>query len=264
MILLRLKCALWRIVKVCRYVCNCVHILDRFTIQIELFNIFKDWAKIELWILGDITSTVSVSSSVDFFDDTFTFSKGMTEVTCCAPDNIPRVATCGQGVSCAGQCSALGASLCPSGACTDDPSTCEVSFESGEDQRSGRSTDTYSGSYMDWCTNAKHQCQVRKHKDCCYNPKCLKWKGRKEACAWLNYLTGIKRQKYKKIEGLKWQHFRHDMQVPWQPSPWQLDLWDSGDSNPGHLLLGRCCPIIPRWVRRDSAFDKYWTKYISC
>ena len=53
------------------------------------------------------------------------------------PDGTPEVATCGQGASCAGQCSALKASLCPSGNCTDDPRTCEISFktEATEDQR---------------------------------------------------------------------------------------------------------------------------------
>ena len=129
---------------------------------------------------------------MDFFDDAFTSSNQMSKVTCCHPDNTFEVATCGQGASCAGQCSALGASLCPSGECTDDPKTCDLEFrsENAEDGQSGGSTATYSGSDLDWCTNAKHQCRVRKHKDCCYNPKCLKWNGRKEACSWLNYLTG--------------------------------------------------------------------------
>ena len=109
--------------------------------------------------------------------------------------------TCGQGASCAGQCSALGASLCPSGECTDDPRTCDLEFRSKneEDSQSGGSTATYSGSDLGWCTNAQHQCRVRTFKDCCYNPNCLKWKGRKEACAWLNYLTGIEQQTHEKI-----------------------------------------------------------------
>ena len=129
---------------------------------------------------------------MDFFDEAFTSSNRMSKVTCCHPDSIPEVVTCGRGDSCAGQCSALGASLCPSGECTDDPRTCDLEFrsENAEDSQSGGSTATYTGSNLDWCTNAKHQCRVRKHKDCCYNPKCLKWQGRREACSWLNYLTG--------------------------------------------------------------------------
>ena len=129
--------------------------------------------------------------SVDFFDNAFTYSNHTSKVTCCHPDNTFEVATCGQGASCAGQCSALGASLCPSGDCTDDPRTCDRDFGSDEDGQSGGSTDTLSALDLDWCTNAKHQCRVIKHKDCCYNPKCLKWsEDRKERCAWLNYLTG--------------------------------------------------------------------------
>ena len=130
---------------------------------------------------------------MDFFDNAFTFSNHTSNVTCCHPDNTPKVVTCGQGASCAGQCSALGASLCPSGECTDDPRTCDLEFrgENAEEEESGGSTATLSGTDLDWCTNAKHQCRVRTYKDCCYNPKCLKWNGRGEACSWLNYLTGM-------------------------------------------------------------------------
>ena len=139
---------------------------------------------------------------MDFFDNAFTFSNHTSNVTCCHPDNTLEVATCGQGASCAGQCSALGASLCPSGKCTDDPRTCDLQFrsENAEDEQGGGSTATYSGSDLDWCTNAKHQCRVRTHKDCCYNPKCLRWKGRRKACSWLNYLTG-------KSQSLIFYHF---------------------------------------------------------
>ena len=130
---------------------------------------------------------------MDFFDIAFTHSNHTIEVTCCHPDNTFEKVTCGFNVSCAGQCSALEASLCPSGECTEDPRTCELEIrtETAEDGQSGGSTDTLSALDLDWCTNAKHQCRVRTHKDCCYNPKCLKWsEDRKEACAWLNYLTG--------------------------------------------------------------------------
>ena len=108
--------------------------------------------------------------------------------------NTFEVATCGQGASCAGQCSALGASLCPSGTCTDDPGTCEIKFrsEDTEDEQSGGSTATLSGSDLKWCTG--DGCRVRINPECCYNPNCLKEaKGKedkKKACSWLNYLTG--------------------------------------------------------------------------
>ena len=60
---------------------------------------------------------------MDFFDNAVTYSNHASNITCCHPNNTFEVATCGQGASCAGQCSALGASLCPSGDCTDDPRT---------------------------------------------------------------------------------------------------------------------------------------------
>ena len=175
---------------------------------------------------------------MDFFDNAFTFSNNVSKITCCHPNNTFEVATCGQGTSCAGQCSALGASLCPSGQCSDDPRTCEISFpkESSDDQPGGgQSTATLSGTDLAWCTS--DGCRVRVHKGCCYNPICLTWKGRAEACDWLNYLTGMKNSDNYRFEDSS-PNFRQDMSIPWQPSPWQLDLRDARDSNPGNLLFG--------------------------
>ena len=118
-------------------------------------------------------------SSVGFFDSVFTSSASSSNVTCCHPDNTFEEATCGRGASCEGQCSALGASLCPSGNCTDDPKTCELDINNG-----------YTGSDLAWCTNSKHQCKVMTHRECCYNPNCLLWIGRKKTCAWLSALSG--------------------------------------------------------------------------
>ena len=139
----------------------------------------------KLSFLGNTTT-----ASVDFFDNAFTFANNVSNVTCCHPDNSFEVATCGQGASCAGKCSAIGASLCPSGNCTDDPATCDLEFndETSEDQGRKRSSATLSGTDLAWCTS--DGCRVRKHKGCCYNPNCLRWRGRRRACKWLNYLTG--------------------------------------------------------------------------
>ena len=118
-------------------------------------------SRIEDLFLGNTTDT----SSVDFFDNAFTFSNHSSNVTCCHPDNTFEVATCGQGASCAGQCSALGASLCPAGECSDDPRTCELDFNNDNaesQQQRGRSTATYSGSDLKWCISKG--CKVRKHK----------------------------------------------------------------------------------------------------
>lgn len=48
----------------------------------------------------------------DFFDSSFTFFNDSIQVGCCAPDLTLTKVTCGQGTSCVGQCSAIGASLC--------------------------------------------------------------------------------------------------------------------------------------------------------
>ena len=130
--------------------------------------------------------------SVNFFDHAFTFLNQSSNVNCCLPNNTIEVATCGKGASCAGQCSALGASLCPSGICTKDPETCQLDFDTSltEERRRGNSVATLSGSDLKYCTNKKHRCLVRTHKECCYNPNCLKRKRRKKACKDLDYITG--------------------------------------------------------------------------
>ena len=111
------------------------------------------------WLSGNTNA-----STVDFFDNVFTFFNESVTVNCCRSDNTLELATCGLGASCAGQCSALGASLCPSGECSDDPRTCELDFNNdnaeGQQQR-GQSTATLSGSDLKWCISDR--CRVRKH-----------------------------------------------------------------------------------------------------
>ena len=131
---------------------------------------------------------------MDFFDNAFTNSKNTSNVTCCHPDNTFNVVTCGQGVSCSGQCSALSleASLCPSGNCNDDPNTCQVEFsEPGEttnleNQGSGVSPANGISTDYKWCIT--DGCPVRDHKECCYHPYCET--RNRDACKWLDYLTG--------------------------------------------------------------------------
>ena len=111
------------------------------------------------WLSGNTNA-----STVNFFDNVFTFFNESVTVNCCRSDNTLKLATCGLGASCAGQCSALGASLCPSGECSDDPRTCELDFNNdnaeGQQQR-GQSTATLSGSDLKWCISDR--CRVRKH-----------------------------------------------------------------------------------------------------
>ena len=133
---------------------------------------------------------------MDFFDNTFTNSNDTINITCCHPDNTSKNVTCGRGASCAGECSAIGALLCPSGNCTDDPRSCDLAFneEPTVVQGSGGSAATLTGTDLKWCTS--DGCRVRVHPTCCYNPICLTWNGRPKACAWLNYLTGKAFEKY--------------------------------------------------------------------
>ena len=74
-------------------------------------------------LLGNSTLT-----EVDFFDSAFTFTNESIEVGCCSPNTTLTKVTCGQGTSCTGECSAIGASLCPSGTCTEDPEDCSPSL----------------------------------------------------------------------------------------------------------------------------------------
>ena len=128
-----------------------------------------------------MTSGNTNVSTVDFYDTVFTFVNKSVKVNCCHPDNTIELATCGLGASCAGSCSALGASLCPSGNCTGD---CEMPFE--ETNQRGRSLATQPSSAFAWCSA---RCDVWRHKGCCYHPTCRS--RRSNACRWMNYLTGI-------------------------------------------------------------------------
>ena len=125
--------------------------------------------------------------STDFFDYAFTFSNRSTNVTCCLPDHSFKLATCGKGASCAGQCSALGASLCPSGNCTSDPKTCQFDFDkiSSDDRQRGRSDVTGSSSSLRSCFP---RCKVVEDESCCFHKKCFE--KRPKLCNWANFTTG--------------------------------------------------------------------------
>ena len=138
---------------------------------------------------GDPTETAPCTNatSIDFFDQVFTNHKKNVTVYCCHTNNTIELATCGLGVSCAGNCSALGATLCPSGNCTGD---CAYSFEQEEttEAESGSSVATKPSSAFKWCS---HHCDVWTTKGCCYNPVCRdKTSAHKKRCSWFNYLTG--------------------------------------------------------------------------
>ena len=143
---------------------------------------------------GNTTNNASLAWG--FFDSVFTNADQTSTVACCLLDNSVTSVTCGKGVSCAGQCWALEASLCPSGNCTADPMTCDLEIQNPGEGETGTGSigvpvTGVSGSSLEWCTDVEHRCRVRNYPECCFYPYCLneeKWPGRKDACAWLNYL----------------------------------------------------------------------------
>ena len=129
--------------------------------------------------------------SVNFYDYAFTFANRSTTVACCLPNNTIEEATCGKGASCAGQCSALGASLCPSGNCTSDPKTCQFEFGqiSPEDRLREQSDATELSSDLSYCLSTTPKCKCKKDPSCCYHPQCYNM--RPILCDWMNDLTGM-------------------------------------------------------------------------
>ena len=134
------------------------------------------------WLSGNTNST-----AVNFFDNVFTFVNQSVIVNCCHPNNTIELATCGFGASCAGSCSDLGASLCPSGNCTGD---CEMPFEEETTSRRPRwSAATLPSSAFKWCSA---RCNVWRNKGCCFLPTCRsRSRSRARYCRWMNYLTGV-------------------------------------------------------------------------
>ena len=80
------------------------------------------------WNGGNITQNNTRSANIDFFNSVYTFGNELVEVACCAQNSTKISVTCGRGISCAGQCSASEATLCPSGKCTGDPKDCQISM----------------------------------------------------------------------------------------------------------------------------------------
>ena len=108
---------------------------------------------------------------------------------CCTSDNKLTMVACGRGASCAGECSAVQASLCPSRNCTGNPEDCSLEphleFEEEGDENIERCP-TCSGAHLKWCV--AQGCPVSTSHECCYHPKC--YNQMKEECCWRDYLTG--------------------------------------------------------------------------
>ena len=151
---------------------------------------------LRLCLRFDLIITVTFSAgntnatSIEFFDNVFTFFNESVTVNCCHSNNTLELATCGLGASCSGNCSALGAFLCPSGDCTGE---CEIPFEQetadNRAQRNRISVANIDQRKIKWCTN---KCNVWNNKVCCYHELCRnKSKSHKKRCSWYDrYLTG--------------------------------------------------------------------------
>ena len=195
------------------------------------------------YIIVTFSAENTNATSIDFFDNVFTFLNESVTVNCCRSDNTVELATCGLGVSCAGNCSALGASLCPTGNCTGG---CDMPFEQQEtyeiESRSRISASTQPSTAFKWCTP---KCNVWQRKGCCYNPVCRKRSvSHKRACRWFNYLTGTSWWTPQQL-GADNYFFRKDLPFPRKLALWQLELWNARDSNPWHPPLGQRCTVIP-------------------
>ena len=90
------------------------------------------------------------TTDVVFFDSSFTFSNESIEVGCCDNDMTVTNVTCGKGISCTGQCSAIEASLCPSGNCTGNLEDCGLHQEE-EYESTGPAAATGASWEFNWC-----------------------------------------------------------------------------------------------------------------
>ena len=165
-----------------------------------------------------MSSGNSSVSSIDFFDNVFTFHNESVIVNCCHENNTLELAACGLGASCEGTCSALGAVLCPSGNCSG---SCEMPFEEEEETKEAISRGFSSGATKPskayrWCSP---RCNVWKTKGCCYNPICKR--KRSKECRWIDFITGnIVRIRTR----LNLNLFREHLPAAWLFAKWELVL----------------------------------------
>ena len=129
-----------------------------------------------------INGAIYINSSIDAFEQAVSSANRTSTVICCFPETgDTEEETCGMGESCAAKCSALGAELCPSGICTDDPKDWEVPFTGNEEL----SVSTLNPADLKWCAP---QCRVQAYRECCYYHLCFS--KREKSCTWFNFLAG--------------------------------------------------------------------------
>ena len=136
-------------------------------------------------------------NSNTFFDSVFTLFNETIQVGCCHPNMTMTTVTCGLGMSCTGKCSAIDASLCPSGLCTDDPRDCNLNLEAEEERlrSGGTSFATLSSWQLRRCAPG---CRVKHAPACCFHPQCTKCKDKickkekrnRKFCSKFSYFAG--------------------------------------------------------------------------
>ena len=127
----------------------------------------------------------------DFFDSAVTMQNISITTTCCASDQSPMNITCGQSMSCLARCASLGATLCPTQLCTEDPKDCHPKWppapaEEENSTRSKRRAIFKPSQAYNWCPR---YCKwVWYYPACCLHPTCYKKQQRR--CNWIYYYLG--------------------------------------------------------------------------
>ena len=173
-------------------------------------------------------TTRGPSGNLALFENSFTFNNETIEVVCCLVDSTTTTVSCGLGVSCAGGCTAVGGTLCPSGKCTGLIEDCEPGLEVDEEPQA-RSL----ASLPSWKTNrcVKNGCNVRFDKICCFSETCHK--RRKRLCQWMsNYAGEPSNSLFFLVKGLFCNRFlvcRQLVPAPRPAAPRELVVRHAGD-----------------------------------
>ena len=163
-----------------------------FTSHMRSFWRKSSYHNDQTWKVIEAIAGGSNIISIDAYDDAMTNAEETVTVYCCRPDNTPVSVHCGLGLSCAGKCSAQGATLCPTGDCSG---TCEVTLD-----QEAPPPPTTSGGVLPPSTQPSEafrrcfpKCKVKgeENQHCCFHPECLKLRPR--LCSWVNDLTGKKK-----------------------------------------------------------------------
>jgi hypothetical protein len=129
----------------------------------------------------------SASKFTAFYDTMMTHTNETFSAACCSPDRTVVEVTCGNGTSCAAQCSGRSLTLCPSGSCTQDPLDCKIAaLDSGARSKRQVASVLLPLRLFSWCPARCHW--VKWYPRCCLHPTCRSSQPGK--CAWLENYHG--------------------------------------------------------------------------